>query len=256
MPALRDKRLDASADQMNPSVHLSEQLFAFVDALRANSQLRRVLTDPTRSVEGRRHVVTTLLAGKLSADALQFISDALTHEWPSGILLADNIERQAIRIGLKASDLDRVVAELNEIRELILQNEDLRLALGGTSGSAEAHAGLVAQLLGDRSEPTTLLLVTRCARPGANLLNELADCQELASQVRGRRLARVTVARPLPADQAADLVHELVRIYGTPVDLAQHIDPDVLGGVRVQIGDEVIDGTVSAKLEQARRGIA
>jgi F-type H+-transporting ATPase subunit delta len=48
----------------------------------------------------------------------------------------------------------------------------------------------------------------------------------------------------------------LERQYGRPVHLNIVVDPDVIGGIRVEIGDDVIDGTVSSRLDDARRKIA
>ena len=64
------------------------------------------------------------------------------------------------------------------------------------------------------------------------------------------------MARPLPAYQMAELGEQLRRLYGQPVDMAEHVDPSVLGGVRVELGDDVIDGTVATKLSEAQRELA
>jgi F-type H+-transporting ATPase subunit delta len=48
----------------------------------------------------------------------------------------------------------------------------------------------------------------------------------------------------------------LGRQYHTTVHLNVVVDPDVLGGVRVEIGDEVIDGTIASRLDDARRSLA
>ena len=57
----------------------------------------------------------------------------------------------------------------------------------------------------------------------------------------------------LDASQSERLAAALTRIYGKPVHLKVVLDPQIVGGIRVQIGDEVDDGTVLRKLEGARR---
>ena len=48
----------------------------------------------------------------------------------------------------------------------------------------------------------------------------------------------------------------LARQYDRPVHLNVVVDPEVIGGIRVEIGDDVIDGTVSSRLDEARRRLA
>ena len=70
---------------------------------------------------------------------------------------------------------------------------------------------------------------------------------------RQRIVAEVRVAQPLDADQERRLAEALSALKGRRVRLNVAIDPAVLGGVLVTVGDEVIDGTVASRLEQARR---
>ena len=66
-------------------------------------------------------------------------------------------------------------------------------------------------------------------------------------------MATVRVARPLAAADEQRLTDVLSRQYDTTVHLNVVVDPDVLGGIRVEIGDEVIDGTIASRLDDARR---
>ena len=75
----------------------------------------------------------------------------------------------------------------------------------------------------------------------------------LAAAQKNRVVATVRVAQPLTAEQRERLQTSLSRQVGREVAVQEVIDPDVLGGVRVELGDEVIEGTVAGRLEQARR---
>ena len=66
----------------------------------------------------------------------------------------------------------------------------------------------------------------------------------------------MTAARPLDDAQEARLAAVLGRIYGRVVDVQVEVDPEVVGGVRVVIDDEVIDGTVASRLAQVKRTLA
>ena len=69
-------------------------------------------------------------------------------------------------------------------------------------------------------------------------------------------VAEVTVARPLAPEQEARLRAALTRITGREVDIQTSIDPSVIGGVRVRLGDEIIAGTVADRLEQLHRQLS
>ena len=78
---------------------------------------------------------------------------------------------------------------------------------------------------------------------------------ELASRRREELTALVTVAAPLTEQQSARLRSALESHYGKSVILQVVLEPEVMGGIRVQVGDEVVDGTVLRRLEEARRHV-
>ena len=82
------------------------------------------------------------------------------------------------------------------------------------------------------------------------------EYQKLAARHRRRLVALVTVARQLDDGQAQRLADALSSQYDRPVHLNTLVDPDVIGGIRVEIGDDVIDGTVASRLDDARRRLA
>ncbi len=66
----------------------------------------------------------------------------------------------------------------------------------------------------------------------------------------------VTAAVPLSDQQKQRLGAALAKLYGRQVHLNLDVDPEVLGGIRVRVGDEVIDGTVASRLDEAARRLA
>ena len=72
-----------------------------------------------------------------------------------------------------------------------------------------------------------------------------------AGRHRARRRATLGERGRRSGSQAA-----LARQYGRPVHLNVVVDPEVIGGMRVEIGDDVIDGTVASRLDDARRRLA
>ena len=103
---------------------------------------------------------------------------------------------------------------------------------------------------------TTQLVKQALSGSYRTVVAALEDYERTAAQVQGERVATVHVARALSAADEQRLASALTRQYGRPVHLNIVIDPAVLGGLRVEIGDDVIDGTVVSRLDDARRKIA
>ena len=77
------------------------------------------------------------------------------------------------------------------------------------------------------------------------------DLAELAVARRGEVVAHVEAAAALSDAQRNRLTSVLTRIYGHPVSVQLHVDPSLLGGLTITVGDEVIDGSISSRLAAA-----
>jgi F-type H+-transporting ATPase subunit delta len=80
--------------------------------------------------------------------------------------------------------------------------------------------------------------------------------RRLLNQHRGVQVAQVTTAIPLDQAQRDLIAARLTARTGKTVTLETHVDPNVLGGVVAQIGDDVIDGSVRGRLDRLRRALA
>jgi F-type H+-transporting ATPase subunit delta len=92
-------------------------------------------------------------------------------------------------------------------------------------------------------------------RPRRRSTATSTSCTVVGRARRSRYVAQVRVAAPLDAAQEQRLQLALTRIYGREVQLQVDVDPTVVGGASVRVGDEVLDGTVARRLEAARRGL-
>ena len=84
----------------------------------------------------------------------------------------------------------------------------------------------------------------------------IEEYQKVAADAHGQRVAEVRVAHELSSADIERLQAALSNQYGRTVHLNVVVDPDILGGMRVEIGDDVIDGTVSGRIDDARRRLA
>jgi F-type H+-transporting ATPase subunit delta len=154
--------------------------------------------------------------------------------------------------------LDDVEDELFRFGRIAESSGELRAALSDRVAGGEAKAGLLHTLLGGRANPVTERLVTRLvtAPRGRSLENGIESLSKLAAARRDRMVAEVVSATPLSDQQKERLGAALAKIYGRRVHLNLDVDPAVLGGVRVRVGDEVINGSIADRLDEAARRMA
>jgi F-type H+-transporting ATPase subunit delta len=155
-----------------------------------------------------------------------------------------------------AGTLDTVEDELFFFTRTVVSDGQLQLALADLTQPAGFREGIVRDLTAARYTDTTVLLLVQSVsspRGGQSLLDTLESLQQLAAARRGQALAEVTSAIALTAEQTERLAAAISRIYGRPVRLNVVVDPTVVGGLSVRVGEELIDGTIATKLEQARR---
>jgi len=91
---------------------------------------------------------------------------------------------------------------------------------------------------------------------GRSLDGGLEALSKLAAERRNRSVAVVTSAVPLSDEQKRRLGAALAKLYGRQVHLNLDVDPEVLGGITVRVGDEVINGSIADRLDEAQRRMA
>ncbi|WP_035797944.1 F0F1 ATP synthase subunit delta [Kitasatospora mediocidica] len=240
---------------------LGEELTAVTDLLDREVSLRRVLTDPSRSGQDKAQLVGSLLAGQVSGETVDLVSGLVRSRWSGGRDLVDAVEQLSAYAEVIAADkagkLDDLEDELFRFGRVVNGSHELRSGLTEPKAGIAAKAELIKKLLGGRALPGTVRLVTALVtKPrGRSLEQGLASYSKLAADRRDRVVALVTTAVPLTEAQRVRLEGALGRLYGRSVLLNIDVDPSVVGGVRVQIGDEIIDGTVSSRLEGARQAL-
>ncbi|MEV6210637.1 F0F1 ATP synthase subunit delta [Kitasatospora sp. NPDC051914] len=240
---------------------LAEELAAVTALLDREVSLRRVLTDPSRSGQDKAAFVARLLSGQVSGATVDLVSGLVRSRWSAARDLVDAVEELSAYAEVIAADkagaLDDVEDELFRFGRVVAGSHELRAALTEPKADAAAKAALVKKLLGGRANAGTVrLVVSLVTTPrGRSLEQGLESYSKLAAARRGRVVALVTSAVPLSDRQKERLSAALAGLYGKQVHLNIDVDPEVAGGVKVQIGDEVIDGTVASRLEGARQGL-
>ncbi len=237
----------------------SEELFSFADLLGREIGLRRALADPGLPASVRTGLLGRLVGGQFSELSLEVLRAVVSSRWsrPADLIAAtDELGSEALLASEQVTGgLDEVEDELFRFARIVDRTPRLSLALSDKGLPDDRKTALIDRLLDGRVSPATRRLVERVvSNPrGRGVGRELESLAELASLRRQRSIAVVTVARPLDAEQAERLRAAVARAFGTEVVLQVVIDPAIVGGVSVRVGDEVVDGTVLRRLAEARR---
>ena len=241
---------------------LADDLFAAANLLAGNAGLRRALTDPSRVGEAKADLVQRLLTGKVGGPALDLLAGLVRGRWGAPSDLTDAVERLAVSSVLAAAEradrLENVEDELFRFSRLVAGTTELRDAFSGRTEGDDRKAALVQRLLGGKASPETIRLATQAAVHPRGLRTEraLAAYVEAAAERRRQLVAHVVAAVPQTVAQRERLSASLRRIYGRSIQLNVDLDPTVVGGLRVQVGGELVDGTVATRLDDVRRRLA
>ncbi|MCW2882967.1 MAG: synthase subunit delta [Sphaerisporangium sp.] len=241
---------------------LAEDLHAVAVLLDGQHGLRRNLADPARPAEQKAEVVRSLLGGKISDAALETVVAAVSVKWSRSADLSDALERLSVFASAAEAEsqsrLDDVEDELFRFGRIVEATPELRLALVDPAIPEEAKRGLLGDLLGDRVAPASLRLITQLVlHPrGHSLERGLDEYIQLVAEQRQQLVAVVRSAVPLSDGQRQRLAAWLRTTYGREVHLNTEVDPRVLGGFSVRLGDEMIDTTIAGRIEEVRRRLA
>ncbi|MFF8286098.1 F0F1 ATP synthase subunit delta [Streptomyces albus] len=241
---------------------LADELAAVTALLDREVSLRRVLTDPAQSGDAKAELVQRVLGGRISGPAADLVSGMVRSRWSAPRDLVDATEELADLADLVAAErdgsLDDVEDELFRFARTAASSPDLRSALTSRTADASAKRELVRTLLTGRVRLATERLIVRLVTQprGRSLEAGLDALSKLAAERRNRSVAVVTSAVPLSDEQKRRLGAALAKLYGRQVHLNLDVDPELVGGIRVQVGDEVINGSVADRLEQAQRRMA
>jgi F-type H+-transporting ATPase subunit delta len=273
---------------------IASDLGVFSRALHESDPLRNVLTDAAIAPRARRGVVHDLLEGKAAAESQALACWAAlvepAAELPVAVLalvelaletadaseagqvrpisaeellggrtaVRERIRGYADRLFQEVDRLEGIEDELVRLARIVDSNRALRQMLANPSTSVAQRVALAEDLLRGKVLPATARLVAYVLKAGhiRDLVGTLEWVAGLAAQERGRRVAEVRSAVELDDAEYLRLVEALERTAGHPVEVRVQIEPSLLGGMAVAIGDTVIDGSVRHRLDQLRETLA
>lgn len=232
-----------------------EQLLAATRAIASSVQLRSLLADPGIEAQGKSSVIRRVFGG--FASVVPIIDAVVAERWSNGHELVDGLETLGYRAVASSAADGHVETELASFGQVVRSDAELELAMGTSLGTADAKTVLVDRLLGDASEQTRVIVRHIVASLGRRRFAEsLRRAASAVAEQSGQSVAVVRTAVALSAPQLQRLETSLNTRYGRRLSISQIVDPSLIGGVRISVGDDVIDGSVATRLNDLRLQLA
>ena len=235
------------------------EIFAVGRVIGTSAQLRSILSDSSTESGQKKAALHAVFGSAISDRTLGLLAEAVGRRWSTQDDLLAGIEE----LGLRAASVSvaagvSIEAELFAFGTAVSSDASLELAIGSKQGSDEAKLVLVDTLLAGKVSAQTLEIVRQLVQqPRGRRIGELLrHAASVVADQAGFAVAIVTAAAPISAAQLARLQKALAASYGRELRINFVIDASIIGGLRVQVGDDVIDDSVERKLGELRLQLA
>lgn len=240
----------------------ARELLAMVVVFDSNISLSRALTDRSRNVADKSELIKRVFANSISEVTLSFANELIALRWSSPSDLVSAIERLGIETDAaaaeKSNSLDRLEEELFSFTQTVRKSPELRATLNNRDLIGARKSALIASLLKGKSHDVTVRLIgTLVDHPrGRNIDSVLIDLADAIAARKSRAIAHVKSAVVLTPEQVNRITKSLSSQIGTQVRVNVEIDTNVVGGLSIRFGDEVIDGSIATRIGSAQRLLA
>lgn len=253
-PKLRDTREDAW--------RIGNELFTITKVLDDSIQLERALTDPSRPVADKVAVLKELLGDNAHPMTMEIMTDLVSRRWSRARDIANAVEDFGVDAMMYYADATdatlQVSIELSELHSALLNLPVVRAKLYDYQATSEARVKLFREVFSGKTLNKVTMRLAEHATCNLRRRRYLETIQWLInkfSRHMGESMVTVTTATPLKKEQLKRLVEVYSAKVGRQVHINSVVDPTVLGGMRIQVGDEVTDNTVVAQLQNLHRKV-
>ncbi len=253
-PKLRDTREDAW--------RIGNELFTITKVLDDSIQLERALTDPSRPVADKVAVLKELLGDNAHPMTMEIMTDLVSRRWSRARDIANAVEDFGVDAMMYYADATdatlQVSIELSELHSALLNLPVVRAKLYDYQATSEARVKLFREVFSGKTLNKVTMRLAEHATCNLRRRRYLETIQWLInkfSRHMGESMVTVTTATPLKKEQIKRLVEVYSAKVGRRVHINSVVDPTVLGGMRIQVGDEVTDNTVVAQLQNLHRKV-
>lgn len=253
-PKLRDTREDAW--------RIGNELFTITKVLDDSIQLERALTDPSRPVADKVAVLKELLGDNAHPMTMEIMTDLVSRRWSRARDIANAVEDFGVDAMMYYADATdatlQVSIELSELHSALLNLPVVRAKLYDYQATSEARVKLFREVFSGKTLNKVTMRLAEHATCNLRRRRYLETIQWLInkfSRHMGESMVTVTTATPLKKEQIKRLVEVYSAKVGRQVHINSVVDTTVLGGMRIQVGDEVTDNTVVAQLQNLHRKV-
>ena len=238
---------------------VARELLAMVVVFDSNISLSRALTDRSRNVADKSELIKRVFANSISEVTLSFANELIALRWSSPSDLVSAIERLGIETEAaaaeKSNSLDRLEEELFSFTQTVRKSPELRATLNNRELIGARKSALITSLLKGKSHDVTVRLIGALVdHPrGRNIDSVLIDLADAIAARKSRAIAHVKSAVVLTPEQVSRITKSLSSQIGTQVRVNVEIDTNVVGGLSIRFGDEVIDGSIATRIGSAQR---
>lgn len=245
-------------------VELGAELFAALTVIDDNGALRRAITDPTVEANRRQELIGKVFAKQVSAGADIVLRNLAGARWSAEREFGDAVEQMAATAAIHSAEqdglagLEALTQQLLEFNHSVESNHELQRALTDQQAPVSLRGNLADKLMSATAMQSAKLLVRQAVEhprgyKPVDLVRRFAD---LSAQQQRQWIADVTVARPLQQAQQDRLAKSLSAAFGRELTLNVETDSQLVGGIRIQVGDEVIDSSVATRLNDLNTQLA
>jgi len=238
-------------------VATGEQLLAAGRVIGDSAQLLAALSDSSAESADKVSIVDAVFA-KQSAGARSLLGTIVSSRWSDGQDLLAAVEELGFRVLARSAGTTKIEDELFSFGAVVGTDPELELAVSSKLGSATDKSALVRTLLSGKASAQTLAIIDHLVQQprGRRIAALLRQAASIVADEAGLAVATVTSATPIDDKQLGRIAAALSKANGRALRINHVIDPSIVGGIRVQIGDEVIDGSVATKLNDLRLQLA
>ena len=259
--ALAQAKAEVSA-YLGTELGFATDLFVVADAISSSAQLLGILSDPSTESANKNGLVDRVFGSKVSASAIEFVKKVVAKRFSRGIDLVVVLEQLGVHAAAataaNTSVLDQVQAELFAFEQVVASNRDLQFALSNKSAPNSAKLALVESLVGSKVNAVTKAVINQAvgATRGRRIATVLDQFAKQIAAYGESLVAKVTVSTAIDQNQIERLRSALAKTYGQQIRLNVEVDSSIIGGMVVQVAGEIIDGSVSSRLQNLKLQLA
>ena len=220
------------------------------------------MTDPSRPVADKVAVLTELLGDNVHPMTMEIMTDLVSRHWSRARDIANAVEDFGVDAMMYYADATgatlQVSVELSELHSALLNLPVVRAKLYDYQATSEARVKLFHEVFSGKTLNKVTMRLAEHATCNLRRRRYLETIQWLINKLSrhmGESMVTVTTATPLKPEQIKRLVEVYSAKVGRQVHINSVVDPTVLGGMRIQVGDEVTDNTVVAQLQNLHRKV-